>query len=274
MSQNLQALGNEQEVRLIGFGGGLSKHHEAAARITSQARQFSQIHSIKNYSEADLPDKYFELFNDFPVRFPKGYGLWSWKPFLIHQELQNLNLNDILIYVDAGCELNPQGSPKLDFYLSETSKHEVLLFELNLPNRYWSKNHPLLTGNTKHFFRNHIMGTVLFIKNTERTQKFIKHWLDLCSANDGELLRDPHTNDPQISGFQLHRHDQSCLSIAAYEEGFKTIPDTTYYEYWPDGKAEPILALRNISGISKLKNQLYPNTIKRIKHKIKLTFYT
>jgi len=253
--------------RLITFGGGGSKYHEAANRLVSQAKQIPQFESVKAYFDFELPVEYFELFRDFPSRYPKGYGLWSWKPFLIYRELQNLNLNDILIYVDAGCELNPKGSSKLDFYLSETSKREALLFELDLPNRYWTKNHPLLTGNSDFFLRNHIMGSVLFIKNTERTQTFIKRWLDLCSLNDGELLRDPLDNELQISGFQLHRHDQSCLSIAAYEEGFSTAPDPTYYEYWPDGKMEPILALRNISGVSRIKNYLYPNIYKRIKHK-------
>jgi hypothetical protein len=161
--------------------------------------------------------------------------------------------------------LNKKGVRRFDDYLSYTSKNNVLLFELQHPNRLWTKNHPKLLDYPEHYFRNQIASGIIFLKNNEQTKQLIKAWLDLCAYENGSLLKNPEDNDPQIPGFMKHRHDQSCLSICAYLHNVTPIPDETWFPDWSYAQQYPILALRNRTGTSKLNEKLKINIFKKIK---------
>src|SRR3569832_2262425 len=140
-------ISNRPIVKLITFGGGGIAYREAANRLITQSTNFPSIDARQAYTDLDLPQDYFQLFRGLADEYPAGYGLYSWKPYLIHAELLKLKKNDILIYIDAGCELNIHGIKRFDDYLSFTSQNDVLLFELQHPNRFWTKNHPKLLGH-------------------------------------------------------------------------------------------------------------------------------
>jgi hypothetical protein len=251
-------------VKLITFGGGSVEYREAAERLIAQSKEFPSIDERRSYTEADLPPDYHELFNGVSS-IATGCGLYSWKPYLINAELSSLAQNDILIYIDAGCELNGKGIRRFNDYLSYTSKNDILLFEQQHPNRFWTKYHPKLLGYPEHFFRNTLVAGVFFLKNNERTKQLIKAWLDLCAYENGVLLRDPEDNEPQLPGFIKHRHDQSCLSVCAYLHNMATIPDETWFPDWSEAGDYPILALRNRTGISVLNEKMKKNIFKKIK---------
>jgi len=247
-------------VRLITFGGGSANFRESAHRLIAQSKDFGSITERKAYTDADLPPAYYELFSGLT-----GFGFYSWKPYLIYSELLQMETNDILVYIDAGCELNKLGTVRFDDYLSYTSKNGVLLFEQQHHNRLWTKNHPMLLGYPEHYFRNQLVATVMFLKNTEQTQEFVKAWLDLCSYENGTLLKPPGENEPQPPGFKNHRCDQSCLSICAYQHNMITMPDESWFEDWSYARNYPILAIRNRTGTSVLKKKLKIRVFKRIK---------
>jgi hypothetical protein len=252
-------------VKLITFGGGGADFREAAERLVLQSTDFLSINERKAYTDTDLPPDYHSLFSEL-----NGYGYYSWKPYLVYAELLKLETNDILVYIDAGCELNKRGIRRFDDYLSYTSKNEILLFEMQHPNRFWTKNHPKLLGYPEHFFRNQLVATVIFLKNNERSRQLIKAWLDLCAYEHGVLLKAPEDNEPQLPGFMKHRCDQSCLSICAYLQNVTTIPDETWFQDWSYAQNYPILALRNKTGTSVLNKMLKVNIFKRIKKYIKM----
>jgi hypothetical protein len=252
-------------VKLITFGGGNTGFREAAARLIVQARDFPSIDVSKAYFDTDLPADYFQLFSAITESCVTGYRLYSWKPFLIHAEFSALCPDDILVYIDAGCELNKRGIPRFDDYLSFTSRNDALLFELQHPNRFWSKNHPKLVGYPEHYFRNQLAGGIVFLKKCERTTGFVNAYVDLCAYENGALLKEPDSTETQIPGFRNHRHDQSCLSICAYLHDVATMPDETWFPDWSHGKNYPILAFRNKSGVSMLNDRLRTNVLTRAK---------
>jgi hypothetical protein len=253
------------EVKLITFGAGSKDYRESAERLIAQSKDFPSINERRVYTDTDLPPDYHKLFSALT-----GLGFYSWKPYLIHAELLKLEPDDILVYIDAGCELNKRGIRRFDDYLSYTSKNDSLLFELQHPNRFWTKNHPKLLGYPDHYFRNQLAATVIFLKNNEKTRQLIKAWLDLCAYENGTLLKAPEENEPQLRGFMKHRCDQSCLSICAYLHNVITIPDETWFQDWSYAQNYPILALRNKTGTSVLKEKLKVNIIKRIKNFLKM----
>lgn len=253
-------------MKLITFGGGSVEYRESAERLIMQSKNFLSIDERSAYTDIDLTLEYYNLFNGLIDKYATGHGLYSWKPYLIYVELSKLEPNDILIYIDAGCELNKHGVRRFDDYLSYTSKNDVLLFELQHPNRLWTKNHPKLIDYPEHYFRNQIASGIIFLKNNDRTKQLIKAWLDLCAYENGSLLKDPEDNEPQIPGFIKHRHDQSCLSICAYLHNVTPIPDETWFPDWSYAQQYPILALRNRTGSTKLNEKLKINIFKRIKN--------
>jgi len=254
-------------VKLITFGGGSKEYENAAKRLIEQSKEFKSIDERRAYSKADLPKNYYDIFNEISS-ISQGFGLYSWKPYLINDELSKLELNDILIYIDAGCELNKYGVRRFDDYLSYTSKNDVLLFEQQHLNRVWTKNHNKLLLS-EHFFRNTLVAGIIFLKNTERARKLVKTWLDLCAYENGALLRDPKESELQLEGFKKHRHDQSCLSVCAYMHNMATIPDETNIPDWNRARNYPILAIRNKSGTSRLgkniRNKFLNNVISYLK---------
>ena len=118
-------------VHLITFGGGSKDYHDAAERVARQALEFPDIDSATAFTEKNLPSEFFDLCETVIRDYPRGFGLWAWKPFIIQHELKRLRDNDILIYVDSGCELNKYGLNKFRGYLSYTAQNEALIFELD-----------------------------------------------------------------------------------------------------------------------------------------------
>lgn len=239
-------------VHLITFGGGSADYRAAAKRVETQALEFPDIGTAKAYTDQNLPAEFYDTFGNVTQDHPKGFGLWLWKPFLILHALQRLNDNDILLYVDSGCEMNKYGSTRFSQYLSDASRHDALLFELGHKHWRWTKSHPSLTGNTAHRSRNQLVATGIFLKKTPENIAFVQAWLDLCCADDFAALQDPLPHEPQVEGFIAHRHDQSCLSATAFEFGLPVRPDETWFHNWRDAADYPILALRNRRGRSKL----------------------
>lgn len=239
-------------VHLITFGDGSQDYREAAERLISQSNVFSSIDFRRAYKKEDLGAEYNSLFKEEVRSTALGFGLYSWKPWLVHKHLNSIDENDILVYIDSGCELNPHGMSRFQDYLSITAEHGMLTFELQHAQRFWTKQHHMLAStNAEHYFRNQIAGTVFFIKKNVSSKKFCDDWLALSSHKGGETLMDPGASETQIAGFRAHRHDQSTLSLTAFMNNTYHIPDETYFTRWSSALDYPILALRNRTGAQK-----------------------
>ena len=232
-------------VKLISFGGGLPGIASALERLKRQAAAIELIDSVVMFDPQDLGESYLAIFGNLPEEFPRGYGLWSWKPFLVNMELAKLLDGDILIYLDAGVEINPAGVAKLREYLDFTSATGSLFFSVGLQQRHWTKFSDALVSR-EHFFRNQLASSVFMLKASPQTRSLVRQWLDLCAEDNAAYLKDPTPSELlQIQGFVEHRHDQSVLSKIVFDHNIQTKPDRTYFEPWREGRHEPFLALRN-----------------------------
>src|SRR5689334_23544900 len=97
------------QIHFLTFGGGPPNMKQAAQRVVAQARNSGFFDSCVSTSEEDLErDRDFQARHGAFVRDnPKGYGQYIWKPYLIGKTLDRLPEGDVLIYCDAGCEINP-----------------------------------------------------------------------------------------------------------------------------------------------------------------------
>lgn len=234
-------------IRLVSFGAGLAGIHKALERLEKQARQFGEFDEIVVHNEQSLDTQYFKVFHGLIQDFPTGYGLWSWKPYLLEKEFETLKDGDVLIYLDAGFEINKTGRNRFFDYLDVLAREDALLFSISNQQRYWTKKEEALSKPDKHFFRNQVIGGVVMLRVSDKARTLVKRWNELCQFEAGHLLKDQIATEPQIERFVTHRHDQSLLSRAAFEVGAYTIPDESYFNPWASGKNYPFWALRNKS---------------------------
>lgn len=180
----------------------------------------------------------------------RGFGFWSWKPYLINHYLSTVIAEDeILCYIDAGCELNMNPTSMIQFnrYI-ETAKKEGI-FVMSLSDKLISYCKLGLLD----FFSispneaariNMTSATIFFVKKSEMGIEVTKRWSDLCISNPD--LIDDNLSNYEYSEFVSHRHDQSVLSCIAYNMSVKHMEnEIENFKGEESMEKFPILALRN-----------------------------
>ena len=100
-------------------------------RIYTEAINSNFFTHCFKYKPQDLDDGFKLKFNDI-LKMQKGAGYWIWKPFIIYNKLLELNDNDFLIYLDAGCKINLNGRNRYIKYLKmiENSNEGIISFHI------------------------------------------------------------------------------------------------------------------------------------------------
>lgn len=236
-------------IKLISFGAGRPGIGEALGRLKRQAFTSKWFDEVELLDESSLDEKYFAMFEPEVASSEKGFGLWAWKPYLINSKLSQLQEGDVLVYLDAGVEINPKGQARFNFYLDHLARNDMLFFSLTEQNRNWTKSTVSLKMDSKHYFRNQVMATVIMLRKSKASTDLISEWLELSAQNQGELLKDADHPEFRKDGKRLeHRHDQALLSFVTLTKNIVTFPDETVFLNWRESKKYPFLALRNSVG--------------------------
>ena len=252
------------------FGGGKT-WPDAARRLQQQARATGVFDDVfAETSEtffADNPD--FAAHRAFIEANARGWGYWIWKPFLILKYMNRLNPDDIIFYLDAGCEILPENRAQFAPLFQHVATHGNAFFDysryaiFNLA--FWCKQ-SLLDEVQREF------GVALdwlrtpkiwaggfgLAKNDENIA-FVKHWLRLATTDNYHLVDDTPSKVPQIYPFFEHRHDQSILSAlkAVYRfPNYRPASDIDWVDISQDvatiALAQPFLQTRNETGRSRV----------------------
>ncbi len=214
------------------------RYHESLARITKQAKASKLFDKVIAYTPKDLPDyiKSSPLF-----AFHRGGGYWVWKPYIIYATLRKCNVGDVVYYADAGCTINPKSQEWKD--LSQIIKnHSAIFFQYRrdfdygwqryctrLENnsvaiKHWMK--PMAIDYFKKWFGNddfleyeEILSGFCVVKKEEphTINRVIEDWMKISLLHPS-LLIDPW--GPELDylpdTLNVHRHDQSLLTLLAY----------------------------------------------------------
>jgi len=136
----------KQRKKFITFGGPTSNFHYAVNRIFNEAQNIDFFDEFKCFTETNLKnDKMFwNKHGNFIENNKRGYGYWIWKSYLIKKSLETINDNDILIYCDAGCQINKNGIARLHEYVdmlnSNAENYGILSFQLQYEELLYTKN--------------------------------------------------------------------------------------------------------------------------------------
>lgn len=233
-----------------------SEHYKG--RVSPLCEQVKKL-QIFNYIWGITDDhlkkdsQFWEQHKEHIEKNSRGYGYWVWKPYLIWVIMHcNMKDDDILLYLDAGCEINPQGKNRLLEYFDMVSEDPVgILAQIIIgtsQERRWTKSDIfdyLNTWEYKEEFQR-ASGIILFRK-TPASINFVRDWYIACC--NYELVSDKPSKIPNDPTFVENRHDQSMFSGLCHIYKVKSIPDETYYEDWDSekSKSSPIHARRRIS---------------------------
>ena len=232
---------------LISFGGPAHHYHERVNQTCNNASTLGFFTQVIPYTEQDLiSDQEFwskhGAFMTDPINH-RGFGFWIWKSYIIHKTLLDLQDGDFLVYMDAGCEINPQGLDRMKEYQEMLEKNEFGLLTFQLYEgceeiRYTKRlvlDYMGCTDTDK--WSPQIMATAMVMKKTPRLIQYMETWMGAISLMEYNLLNDTRVPN-EYPEFKDHRHDQSIHSqlikriMRDPTEYLKPIvvPDETWFE--------------------------------------------
>jgi hypothetical protein len=173
-----------------------------------------------------------------------------WKPEIILRTLERIPEGEVLLYMDAGCHLNPAGRARLSQYVewAATSASGLLAFQYrpfasapanypveraeSLPDRHYTKREALealeIDPQSPLLDDPSIAGGIIFVKKCSKSVATLSLWREAVDEHPSAFT-DELERSVQDSSFRDTRHDQSIFSIRAKERGIETV---SAYETW------------------------------------------
>jgi hypothetical protein len=155
------------------------------------------------------------------------------------KNFKKMNPNDILMYLDSGCELNYLARDKLLEYIESVKIKKILGTETSSTDYSYTKMDLIkyfnLQDNIDLLKQNHIQAGILMMLNCHEIKKLYEEYYDIGS-NNYFLIDDSKSKEKNFKEFIEHRHDQSIFNLLV--------------------KKCPILCFRNKTGNSILETLL------------------
>lgn len=260
---NMNSGSNKVTFSFITYGDDNFKN--AKERIINEVKNTGIFNgNIKAYGPEDLSDDFVKKLGNI-INESRGGGYWLWKPYIIYDMLNKINMNDILVYTDSGCSINTSGNKRLNEYIdmiSPKSGYSVLAMQLksgkhdnnSLKSKVWTSS-PIfdyfnIKLNSTIANNDSILATMIILRKSPESLSVIRRWLDVAEQKP-DLFTDKYNSDSKLKNpdFKENRHDQSILSIivqiAPYNKYVKIIEEEI------EGKCDakmPICATRKRQG--------------------------
>jgi len=235
----------------LSFGNGF-KFFGSRRRLAAEARRLTAFDEVTIADNRSLGTDFWRERGKLVATYKRGYGLWSWKPYLIMRRLEAIDDGDLLMYADVGCSLNYEGRPRLMEYFerARTGPGWLAFSIAGRTEGQWTKRWMLRAygrDDPETRSRPQLASGIHFIRACEATRRLASRWYDACGRDketNDELSADEHPE------FVAHRHDQSAFSLLSANGPVESIPDESWFE--PDWDA----------------NLRYPVHARRWKHRV------
>ena len=158
---------------------------------------------------------------------------WIWKSYIILETFNTLEYNDIVLYSDAGLNVLEDLSPLFDLTYNNKNGGK-LLFKIPGPhiNKTWTKRDCfILTGCDEEKYWKGILtnGAVSLWQKTDENIEYLKVFQKY--TRDPRIITDEPNmcGQPNLLGFNAHRHDQSVLSLLTIKNNLELYRDPTQW---------------------------------------------
>jgi len=210
----------------ITFAAGERNYYEAADRIVSQAQNINLFDTVRGFTDRDLKDDvdFWPRHSEFMELNKRGYGCWLWKPYIIKKTMDTLRDGDVLMYLDAGCEVVHHKYDTLKMHLEVGAKEDLILRSLHGDENTHTKMDLFIKMgmfDNKYVYDYQYQGGAIIIYVCDKTRAFVNEWYDICCEYSN--IDDSPSVHPNLECFVEHRHDQSVFSLLTkkYQLPFK-----------------------------------------------------
>lgn len=201
------------KVHLITYG---NKHYtKSKNRLVNEALNTGWFETVIGYEENDLDEDFKCEFKDI-LKHERGAGYWIWKVYFILKRLSEINKDDILVYLDAGCTIHRLGKKRFDDYIEMLNDDCMISFQMS----EYKEKHYTTKEIFEHFGVSDVasitesgqyLGGIRIMKNNEETLRILQ--LEYDTYKENKLLVTDYYNDKQEDYFIDNRHEQSIFSV-------------------------------------------------------------
>jgi hypothetical protein len=221
-------------IHFITYGNNI--YINSKKRLCEEAKNVGWFDTITSYGPEDLDLDFQNKFKDILVR-PRGGGYWIWKPYIIKKHLEKIKDDDILIYLDAGCSINPSGIDRFKEYIEilNNSDHGCISFQVGPYEKLWTNKEIFdhfnvdINGDIGNSCQ--IAATIIILKKNTKSNNIINLWLKTVYDNP-ILFTDDYNNNMCNRGrseYMETRHDQSVFSIIRKLHGSILLGQEDYF---------------------------------------------
>lgn len=261
-----------KRIGLITFGDGTRNWVNARRRLARQATNSRYFHVVEGHSLKDLTYDLTGKDRNFIEQNRRTLGFCLFKPFSILKYLRDHPEIGIVVYLDAGSEINRsrQSRQVFDHYVEEVDNRGFLGFQLDNLEKYWTKADLFMHLSTPFKDRNSGQiagGHLLFTREFAVTH--CQEWLEVMRRENYHYLDNSPSVHPESDDFISHRYDQSISSLllkkyspSSFRPASEMEPTSEQIE--SQTALGPFVALRNASGYSRYQESY----IKKVARKI------
>ena len=222
----------------ITFSG--SAYDPTTARIVADAPRFG-VDEVRVYDDHWLVEQEFYAENIWlwstprdrvPPHhgYPRGFGWFCWKPYVIMHALEHSDPGDIILYTDADTyPIQPLG---VLFDECERIGGMMLFEAMGCPHNEWCKRDCFIVmGQDEERWRNvpHAVARFMLFKNGPwRNRQFLMEWLAYC-LNPLAQTFEPSVILPEYPGLAEHRTEQAIFTNLAHKYGAKLYREACQY---------------------------------------------
>ena len=241
---------NKQKIYLVSFAD--TRLGISICRFKQQAEAMHIFDDIFIYTEASLPLSFKEDFKDRLYDKPgshsttgynnkltsksefvptTGFGYWCWKPKVILMALEQIQENDLLLYLDIGFEFNRNNKDELVDMFKQTDEKGFI----GLLHHPIIKKH--IKGDTLRYFglendeiflnSNLLASGMIFMKKMQNSVDIIKEWMDIYYTNFN--LVDDSPSIIENKDCVRHLYEQTTLACILYKRGHKHFFSQDFY---------------------------------------------
>lgn len=206
-----------------------------------------------------------------------GYG-W-WKPAIMLEMFNRTDIDDIIVYLDAGFNIFKEREKFFIDYIEHTLAHNFCAFSskgTDYTERKYTKRDLLIHMNidSEQYYHEHAMGGAFIATNNNFCKNIMQDFLSLY--DHPHLLDDSLSKVAEHDDFIGHRHCQSILSVLCKKYNIPTLPNTSMSWLAEKGPQSPWTADRITDNcMKKLEWSADIKTLHQIREKVftKFTSY-
>lgn len=188
---------------------------QSARRLAEEAQALGLFDVVHVFTPDDLPDS---LRAHPLMQYARGGGYWLWKPWIIRQCLSQMTADDVLVYADAGCTVQP--SAEWNTFFRDLKHKSVVTFRLGYKNKWFCRRSLLdyAERTTPHWGEyRQVLSGLLLMRGTDTARRLTDDWLTLMTEHPDYVLDVTESERAsEAPCFREHRHDQSVLNACLY----------------------------------------------------------